>query len=203
MFDVAEAYEVRMGRWSRQLAPLFLEFVGVRDGENVLDVGCGTADYLIALYGLFPNARCLGIDIDPNVVELANAQAQRAAVGGRLHLLSGDIRDAALEPPYTLILANQILHYFPPAGRPALLQRLAALLAPGGHLALQQVVRVPERRIKSIAFFELFLRVHAGMEPLPTGDEVRTLIEGAGLTLLPPRRIAGLRVVLYFLARKR
>jgi hypothetical protein len=65
------------------------------------------------------------------------------------------------------------------------------------------VVRIPERRLKSIAFFELFLRVHVGMEPLPTGDEVRTLIEGAGLTLLPPRRIAGLRVVLYFLARKR
>ena len=42
MFEVAEAYEVMMGRWSRQLAPLFVEFVGVRDGEKVLDVGCGT-----------------------------------------------------------------------------------------------------------------------------------------------------------------
>jgi cyclopropane fatty-acyl-phospholipid synthase-like methyltransferase len=42
MFEVAEAYEVMMGRWSRQLAPLFVKFVGVRDGENVLDVGCGT-----------------------------------------------------------------------------------------------------------------------------------------------------------------
>ena len=41
MFEVAEAYEVMMGRWSPQLAPLFLEFVGVRDGERVLDVGCG------------------------------------------------------------------------------------------------------------------------------------------------------------------
>ena len=42
MFEVAEAYEVMMGRWSRQLAPLFVEFVGVRHGEKVLDVGCGT-----------------------------------------------------------------------------------------------------------------------------------------------------------------
>ena len=34
MFEVAEGYEVTMGRWSRQLAPLFLEFVGVRDGDR-------------------------------------------------------------------------------------------------------------------------------------------------------------------------
>jgi ubiquinone/menaquinone biosynthesis C-methylase UbiE len=31
-----------MGRWSRQLAPLFGGFVGVRDGEKVFNVGCGT-----------------------------------------------------------------------------------------------------------------------------------------------------------------
>ena len=42
MFEVAEAYEIMMGRWSRQLAPLFVEFVGVQEGERVLDVGCGT-----------------------------------------------------------------------------------------------------------------------------------------------------------------
>jgi hypothetical protein len=36
MSEAAEAYEVRMGRWSRQLAPLFVDFVGVRTGENVL-----------------------------------------------------------------------------------------------------------------------------------------------------------------------
>ena len=42
MFEVAEAYEAWMGRWSRQLAPLFVEFVGVQEGEKVLDAGCGT-----------------------------------------------------------------------------------------------------------------------------------------------------------------
>jgi hypothetical protein len=40
MFEVAKAYEQRMGSWSKLLAPLFIEFVGIK-GE-ILDVGCGT-----------------------------------------------------------------------------------------------------------------------------------------------------------------
>jgi hypothetical protein len=38
----AAGYEQRMGRWSRKLAPLFIDFAGVADGEKIIDVGCGT-----------------------------------------------------------------------------------------------------------------------------------------------------------------
>jgi SAM-dependent methyltransferase len=38
----ADAYDQYMGRWSRRLAPLFLDFAGVADGERIIDVGCGT-----------------------------------------------------------------------------------------------------------------------------------------------------------------
>lgn len=37
-----DGYELQMGRWSRRLAPLFIEFAGVHAGTKVLDVGCGT-----------------------------------------------------------------------------------------------------------------------------------------------------------------
>lgn len=47
MFEVAEAYERQMGRWSRQLAPLFVEFVGVQG--DVLNVGCGTGALTFAI----------------------------------------------------------------------------------------------------------------------------------------------------------
>jgi ubiquinone/menaquinone biosynthesis C-methylase UbiE len=47
MFEVAKAYEQRMGSWSKLLAPLFVEFVGVQ-GE-VLDVGCGTGSLTFAV----------------------------------------------------------------------------------------------------------------------------------------------------------
>ena len=35
-------YERLMGRWSRRLAPLFIEHAGNADGEEVLEIGCGT-----------------------------------------------------------------------------------------------------------------------------------------------------------------
>ena len=40
MFEVANAYEQRMGSWSKLLAPLSVELVGVQGA--VLDAGGGT-----------------------------------------------------------------------------------------------------------------------------------------------------------------
>ena len=42
MFAAAAGYERYMGRWSRLLAPHYLAFAGVKDGQRVLDIGTGT-----------------------------------------------------------------------------------------------------------------------------------------------------------------
>ena len=71
MFEVAEAYEVMMGRWSRQLAPLFVKFVGVRDGENLLDVGCGTGSLSATLARVTKTSEIVGIDPSKGFIEYA------------------------------------------------------------------------------------------------------------------------------------
>lgn len=48
MFSNADAYEHNTKRWSQRLAPLFIEFAGIRDGDRVLDVGCGTGSLSLA-----------------------------------------------------------------------------------------------------------------------------------------------------------
>jgi hypothetical protein len=35
----AAGYEQVMGRWSQKLAPVFIDFAGIADGEKILDVG--------------------------------------------------------------------------------------------------------------------------------------------------------------------
>jgi SAM-dependent methyltransferase len=58
----ATAYEQAMGRWSRLLAPPFIDFAGVRSGESVLDIGCGTGSITFAVAERVPATTVTGID---------------------------------------------------------------------------------------------------------------------------------------------
>jgi ubiquinone/menaquinone biosynthesis C-methylase UbiE len=74
MFEVGEAYESMMGRWSRQLAPRFIDFVGVRDADSVLDVGCGTGSLAATLARVTKASKIVGIDPSNGFIEYARAQ---------------------------------------------------------------------------------------------------------------------------------
>jgi SAM-dependent methyltransferase len=82
----AAAYEQVMGRWSRRLAPLFIDFVGVTDGECILDVGCGTGSLTFALPLAANVASVTGIDFARPYVEYARA----ANADQRITLRQGD-----------------------------------------------------------------------------------------------------------------
>ena len=74
LFSESRAYERFMGRWSRNLAPLFVRFAGVRDGDTVLDVGSGTGALTAAVTKTAPSSRIFGIDLAASYVALAQSQ---------------------------------------------------------------------------------------------------------------------------------
>lgn len=74
MFSAADAYERFMGRWSRELAPLFAEFAGVRDGDAVLDVGSGVGALTAAVVVVAPSSRVIGIDPAAPYVDFARTR---------------------------------------------------------------------------------------------------------------------------------
>ena len=59
------AYRRFMGRWSAQLAPQFIRFVGVENGQRILDIGCGTGSLSTALLAVGPAVRVVGVDPVP------------------------------------------------------------------------------------------------------------------------------------------
>ena len=76
-------YERQMGRWSRRLAPLFIDFASISDG-HVLDVGCGTGSLAFTL-SQNPNVRNItAIDFSPIYVEHAKGLNQDPRVQFRV-----------------------------------------------------------------------------------------------------------------------
>jgi ubiquinone/menaquinone biosynthesis C-methylase UbiE len=73
MFEAAEAYERDMGRWSKGLAPLFVEFVGVEKGDRVLDVGCGTGSLAWTIARTTSASKIVGVDPSDGFVEYARS----------------------------------------------------------------------------------------------------------------------------------
>lgn len=67
-----DGYEAQMGRWSRRLAPLLVEFAGISDASRVLDVGCGTGSLTFALANS-PNIGVVtGVDISSEYITHAS-----------------------------------------------------------------------------------------------------------------------------------
>ncbi len=109
LFSEASAYEQFMGRWSRQLARLFVRFAGVRNGDIVLDVGSGTGGLSAAVASAAPAARVTGVD--PAAPYVAFAQATHA--GEKVAFEVGDARqlrfaDGTCDCALSLLVLNFI-----------------------------------------------------------------------------------------------
>lgn len=110
MFGDAQAYERFMGRWSRLLAPLLVEFAGPRDLGDVLDVGSGTGALAFSIAKLRVHCRVLGIDPSKEYVGYAKS---RNRFPDRVSFQVGDARrlhlsDATFQASLSLLVFNFI-----------------------------------------------------------------------------------------------
>jgi ribosomal protein L11 methyltransferase len=101
------------------------------DGCDVIDYGCGSGVLAIAALALGA-ARVVGIDTDPQALDASADNAARNGFAGRLDLRLPDGEEPA---PADVLVANILagpLH--------ALAPHLAALVVPGGRLALSGIL---------------------------------------------------------------
>lgn len=64
-----------MGRWSRRLAPPFVQFTGIEGARRVIDVGCGTGNLSLALLRSPKVEHVTGIDLSAAYVEHARSRS--------------------------------------------------------------------------------------------------------------------------------
>ncbi len=192
-------------------AVLLAAAVPARAGERAIEAGCGTGAALLCLAARVPELRLTGIELQPELAELARANAVRNGFADRIDIVVGDI----LEPPASL--AGSFDHAFanppffaagrhdrsPDAGRarargesaPGDLGRwldfMLAMVRPGGTVTvIQRAERLPELlaglhgRAGAIAVFPLW----------PGGDKPakRLIVQARRGSAAPARLLPGL-----------
>jgi SAM-dependent methyltransferase len=114
------------------------------DVRNALDVGTGTGEAAFAIARRWPNARVLGIDVSPRMIEAAR---RKTPAGAAVEFRVGDAAkiDEA-DGAFELVAAANMIPFF---------DELARLIAPGGHLVVsfsggaQTPIFVPSERLRS------------------------------------------------------
>lgn len=109
MFAMSASYERFMGRWSRLLAPAFIAFAGVKNGDRVLDVGTGTGSVASTVEASMPTSQIVGIDPSPGFI----AHARKSAKSNRAQYAVGDaqaltFKDGSFDHTLALLVMNFI-----------------------------------------------------------------------------------------------
>jgi SAM-dependent methyltransferase len=75
-WDSGSPYEPFMGRWSRKIAPLFLEWLNPAEGLRWLDVGCGTGALSNLIAQKTGPLEVVGIDPSQTFIDYGNRAAR-------------------------------------------------------------------------------------------------------------------------------
>ncbi len=119
---------------------LMFEVVALLVGEepmSVLDVGCGPGSLSVRLLERFPNARVVGVDLDPVLLKIGRETYGDEA---RLRFVTADLADPnwtqklALDEAPAAALSTTALHWLQLEDVTRLYRDLARLLRPGGVL---------------------------------------------------------------------
>ncbi len=170
---------------ARKLLP---ELDGLKErldaGGSVLEVGCGMGRHLLQITKAFPEAKCVGVDIDPVGMKTAREAIAKAGLEDRVTLIEGDVASAVAEGSVDAVVMVEVLHEIGQSIRQSVIDACHRALKPGGWLLIideTYPTSLAESREKDFLF-----PVQTGFEELtwgnivPTREEQESLLASAG-----------------------
>ena len=130
VWATGDRYEPYVGRWSRRVARVFVDWLGVPAGSRWLDVGCGTGALTQAIVAQAAPQAVTGLD--PSAGFLAHARSRLA--GAPVHFDVADAQSLPLAPASVDAAVSGLVLNFVPQPRQALAE-MARVVRPGGVVA--------------------------------------------------------------------
>ena len=103
---------------------------------RLLEIGCGSGVYIQHAANRNPSLTAVGLELQPNVAEVARRNIAEWGLEGRVRIEVGDIRRKAPDEHFSIVTLYNNIYYFPVESRVSLLQHIRQFIQPGGFLLL-------------------------------------------------------------------
>jgi arsenite methyltransferase len=159
----------------------------LRPGETVLDLGSGGGfDCFLAAKRVGRNGQVIGVDMTPEMVAKARANAQRVNATN-VDFRLGEIEHLpVLDASVDAILSNCVINLSPDKG--AVFKEAFRVLKPGGRLAISDVIATASMPAEVAKDVEAYTGCVAGAA---SEESLRTMLEEAGFEQIEIRVRAG------------
>lgn len=170
---------------AERLTRRLCDIAAVRDGDHVLDAGCGLGGTIASLDERFKNLSLVGLNIDPRQVARAS-ETVRPRGDNRISFQVGDAcRMPFADASFDKVLAVECIFHFP--SRERFFAEARRVLRPGGRLTLCDFVPAPWI-VPPLTFAKRFLSWHieAATGPVDircTLDRYRALARASGFSV--------------------
>ena len=145
LFDGVAAVAVR----DRTIKQRVLSRASIADGEDVLDVGCGTGTLAISAKRIARNAKMSGLDADPAILIRARDKAKASG----LHIRFDEGMSTGLPYPdasFDIVLSTLFFHHLSDDAKRQTATELVRVLRPGGRVVVGDLGR-PQDPIMRVA----------------------------------------------------
>ena len=112
-----------------------LDEARVQPGQRLLDLGCGTGTFAIAIKRKYQNVEVIGVDPDPKALARALRKTERAALSIQFDQGFAEALPY-LDGTFDHVFSTLMLHHLPTSVKRAALRQACRVLKPGGSLHL-------------------------------------------------------------------